>query len=303
MINNNNNFLKIFLIILGAILLSHHLFSRNLTKNNKQPWGFYAHKKINSLAIFTLKSPLNLFFRRHLKEIEDFAVLPDQRRYIMDEEASRHYIDLDRYSIDSIKNSNWTEISQKIHTDTVKKHGIVVWHIPLVYKKLVYSFIKKDTVQIIKLAAELGHYVADAHVPLHTSSNYDGQKTNQNGLHSFWESRIPEIYQTELEDWCGPAEYIPNVQQNVWNWVLSSHQYVDILLFEEKKLSEKFKPSEKYSFEQKGNTLVKNYSLKYAKAYHKALNSQVENRFSLSIKHIGDLWYSAWIEAGQPNLE
>jgi hypothetical protein len=74
-------------------------------------------------------------------------------------------------------------------------------------------------------------------------------------------------------------------------------------LLEEKKLSEKFKPSEKYSFEQKGNTLVKNYSLKYAKAYHKVLNSQVENRFRLSIKHIGDLWYSAWIEAGQPNLE
>jgi hypothetical protein len=303
MINNNNTLIKIFLIILATILIPKHSASTILIQNKLFPWGFYAHKKINSLAIFTLKKPLNVFFRRHIKEIEDLAVLPDQRRYIMDEEASRHYIDLDQYHIDSIKYSNWSNISEKIHADTIKKHGIVVWHIPIVYKKLVYSFIKKDTNQIIKLAAELGHYVADAHVPLHTSSNYDGQKTNQNGLHSFWESRIPEIFQSDLEDWCGPAEYIPNVQQNVWNWVLSSHQYVDLLLLEEKKLSEKFKPSEKYSFEQKGNTLVKNYSIKYAKAYHKALNSQVENRFKLSIKHIGDLWYSAWIEAGQPNLE
>jgi hypothetical protein len=303
MINNNNTLIKIFLIILATTLIPKHSASTNLIQYKLFPWGFYAHKKINSLAIFTLKKPLNVFFRRHIKEIEDLAVLPDQRRYIMDEEASRHYIDLDQYHIDSIKYSNWSNISEKIHADTIKKHGIVVWHIPIVYKKLVYSFIKKDTNQIIKLAAELGHYVADAHVPLHTSSNYDGQKTNQNGLHSFWESRIPEIFQSDLEDWCGPAEYIPNVQQNVWNWVLSSHQYVDLLLLEEKKLSEKFKPSEKYSFEQKGNTLVKNYSIKYAKAYHKALNSQVENRFKLSIKHIGDLWYSAWIEAGQPNLE
>jgi hypothetical protein len=38
----------------------------------------------------------------------------------------------------------------------------------------------------------LGHYIGDAHVPLHTTSNYNGQKTNQHGIHGLWESRIPE---------------------------------------------------------------------------------------------------------------
>jgi hypothetical protein len=303
MININNTYpqkLRIFLSLFLLFLVKTPAHSSN---NIEKPWGFYAHKRINSLATFTLPYPIKIFFRRHIKELEDLAVLPDQRRYILDEEAAKHYIDLDHYIIDSVKNSNWMEISKKIPLDTLQKHGIVVWNIPLAYKKLINAFIKKDTIQIIKLAAELGHYVADAHVPLHTTSNYDGQKTEQHGLHGFWESRIPEIYKTELEDWIGPAEYISNIQTKAWDWILSSNQYVDILLKEEKKLSKKFKSKEKYSFEQKGGNLIKNYSLKYTIAYHNALNSQVEYRFRMSIKHIGDLWYSAWLEAGQPTLE
>ena len=29
----------------------------------------------------------------------------------------------------------------------------------------------------------------------------------------------------------------------------------------------------------------------------------VEKQFNLSVKHLGDCWYSAWLEAGEPNLE
>jgi len=303
MINNYNTYHKKMLLFLSLSYLSTINMEAKVHIINGNPWGFYAHKRINSLAIFTLPLPLNLFFRRHKYKIEEMAVLPDQRRYILDAEAARHYIDLDHYNIDSIKNTHWSQIEKIIPVDTLTKHGIVVWHIPIVYNRLVKAFAEKDSLKIIKLAAELGHYIGDAHVPLHTTSNYDGQKTGQSGLHGFWESRIPEILKEELEDFTGAAEFIPSVQKVVWQWVLESNQYVDILLKEEKKLNQIFRSSKKYSFEQKAGVLTKNYSLTYSKAYHKALNHQVEDRFRLSIKHIGDLWYSAWLEAGQPSLE
>ena len=37
------------------------------------------------------------------------------------------------------------------------------------------------------------YYVGDAHVPLHTTENYNGKMTGQKGIHGFWESRLPEI--------------------------------------------------------------------------------------------------------------
>jgi hypothetical protein len=266
-------------------------------------WGFFGHRKINLLAIYTLPSPLNSFYRRHQKELQELAVLPDARRYILDEEAARHYIDLDRYDVNQISFSTWEQVMRKIPEDSVKKHGIVPWHIPIVYQRLVNAFIRKDSLQIIKLSAELGHYIADAHVPLHTSSNYDGQKTGQGGLHSFWESRIPEILGNRLDQFSGPATFIPDVQHSAWTWVLASHKQLPLLFSMATQVSNSLKEGEKYSFEQKGQTLVKTQSLKYSLTYHKALNHQIELRFTAAVQHVGDLWYSAWLAAGQPSFE
>lgn len=285
------------------IILSLLINLEGLTTESKPNWGFFAHKKINKMAVYTLPTEIIPFYKRHLKELEELSVLPDQRRYILDNEASRHYIDLDRYDISTIKYSHWNEIIKKISPDSLIKHGIVPWHIPILYQQLKYAFISRDTLKIIKLSAEMGHYIGDLHVPLHTTSNYDGQKTGQTGLHSFWESRIPELLDEELEQWVGPAEYRSNISKSAWDWVLESHSQVDILIKKESKLNATFKPSKKYTFEKRGNSLQKNHSIEYSKRYHQVLDHQIEDRFQSAYKHVGDIWYSAWIEAGQPNFE
>jgi hypothetical protein len=264
------------------------------------PWGFFAHKKINKLAIYALPPEMIQFYKRHRIELENMAVLPDQRRYILDKEAARHYIDLDQYVISRIIFSDWEQIKSQFPEDSIQKHGIVPWHIPIVYKNLKQAFIKKDTISIIKLSAELGHYIGDAHVPLHTTSNYDGQKTGQTGLHSFWESRIPEILDSALEDWIGPAEYLSNIQKSAWEWVIDSNQEVAILIQKEKEISRQIPNNKKFTFEQKGTTLQKTPSLFYSKKYHQSLGNQIEKRFNAAIKHVSDVWYSAWVDGGQP---
>lgn len=284
--------------ILIILMMTLHLkgYSVKLIK----PWGFFAHKKINKLAIYTLPVEMIPFYKRHQREIEDLSVLPDQRRYIMDNEASRHYIDLDRYIISDIHYTNWAEISKKLNSDSLIKQGIAPWHIPILYQQLKYAFISRDTMKIIKLSAEMGHYIGDLHVPLHTTSNYDGQKTGQTGLHAFWESRIPELLNEELEEWVGPATFIPNVTKSTWDWILESHTQVKILIDKEAKLSANFRQSKKYMFEKKGSVLQKNFSVEYSKKYHQVLDHQIEDRFQSAYKHVGDIWYSAWVEAGQP---
>ena len=267
------------------------------------PWGFFAHKKINKLAIFCLPPPLINLYKRHIHEIETYAVLPDQRRHNLDKEAARHYIDLDRYEINRIKYLNWEEVTKEFTTDSLEKHGIIPWNIATFYQSLKYAFLDRDTLRIIKISAELGHYVADAHVPLHTTSNYDGQQTNQVGIHSFWESKIPEHLQEKLEDWIGPASYIESPIKASWDWILESHQLLPHLLAQEKELNKETPDSKKYRHLQKGFILEKTYSTLYVENYHKRLNSQVEKRFQDSIKHIADLWYSAWIESGEPEFK
>jgi hypothetical protein len=73
------------------------------------------------------------------------------------------------------------------------------------------------------------------------------------------------------------------------------------VLAEEKLLAEIFK-EKKYSFETKGRQTVKVYSQEYSKAFHKILDGMVERQMRTAIKMIGDFWYTAWVDAGQPDL-
>jgi hypothetical protein len=271
-------------------------------KNSALNWGFTGHKKINKLAIFTLPPPLFAFYKEHIEYISEHAVDPDKRRYTNTTEAPCHYIDLDSYQMpfDSIPKS-WTKAVQKFGEDSLRKHGIVPWHVQLVKMLLQKAFEEKNIDLILKYSSDIGHYIADAHVPLHTTKNYNGQLTNQQGIHGLWESRLIELYSENYHTMVGKASYIDNLQQKIWQAVKTSNDAVDSVLFEEKKLTSEG-VCEKYTYEKRGKNIVRTYSKEFCDLYHQKLNGMVEKRFRKSIHSVGSIWYTAWVDAGQPDL-
>jgi hypothetical protein len=267
-------------------------------------WGFFAHQRINKLAVFTLPPQMIGFYKKNLTYIIEASVNPDKRRYSVSDEAPRHYIDLDHYGDSSLHNMPryWNKALEKYSEDTLKAYGIVPWHVNTMYYRLKDAFLLKDPDRILKISAELGHYIGDAHVPLHTTENYNGQLTGQEGIHGFWESRIPELFSDDYDFFVDKTEYLEQPQLAIWKGVESAHLSVKFVLEEEKKLAEKFK-EKKYSFETKGKQTVKVYSREYSKAFHKILDGMVERQMRAAIKMIGDFWYTAWIDGGQPNLK
>jgi hypothetical protein len=264
-------------------------------------WGFFAHQKINRLAVFILPPGMIGFYKANLQYVSEAAVNPDRRRYASKDEAPRHFIDLDRYGSTDILPRQWAKAAQEFCEDSLKAHGILPWHIQRVYAELRNAFAVRDPEKILRLSADLGHYIADAHVPLHTSSNYDGQKSGQNGIHAFWESRLPELYFTEYDFFVGSASYLPSVSDAAWESVRRSHAAVDSVLFFEQQLY-KAEGEGKFNFESRGRRTVKVVSPAYAHHYHRLLSGMVERLFRASVKMTGDVWYSAWVDAGQPDL-
>lgn len=267
-------------------------------------WGFWGHQKINNKACFTLPEELFGFYKANIDFITIHAVDPDKRRYSDPEEAPRHFIDLDRYGehpFDSLPRY-WKDAVAKYGEDTLKAHGIVAWHIPLMLSRLTQAFKERNYERILKLSAELGHYVGDAHVPLHCTRNYNGQLTGQHGIHGFWESRIPETYGDNYDFLVGKAIYINNPSEYTWNILRASYSAHDSVLNLEKELNSKFPADRKYAFEEKGNQLVKVYSLEYTKAYNALLLGMVERRMQEATLAVGSFWYTAWVNAGMPDL-
>lgn len=266
-------------------------------------WGFFAHRKINRLAVFALPPDMNTFYKKNIAYLEEASVNPDRRRYSDPDEAPRHYIDLDDFGDSAIFRlpHRWHEAVEKMGEDSLAARGILPWHINRMYGQLKDAFLLQDPARILRLSAELGHYVADAHVPLHTTSNYDGQKTGQSGIHGFWESRLPELFFPEYDFFVGKAAYVENVQEQAWQIIARSGAAVDSVLQFEKELAEK-RNGEKYSFETKSKQTVKVYAASYSRDYHNRLNGMVERQMRGSVKMIANLWYSAWVDAGQPDL-
>jgi hypothetical protein len=267
-------------------------------------WGFHAHRQINRLAVFTLPPEMIGFYKANLQYISEAAVNADRRRFAVVEEAPRHYIDIDHYGDSAVYKMPrfWNDAVEKFGEDTLKAYGILPWHLYTMYFRLRDAFMVKDPSRILSLSADIGHYIADAHVPLHTTENYNGQLTGQEGIHAFWESRIPELFSTEYDYFVGKATYLENAQIAVWEAIVQSHREVDSVLSIEKRLSEQF-GEQKYSFETKGKQTARVYSYEFSKAYAEALNGMIERQMRLAIKMLGDFWFTAWVDAGQPDLK
>ena len=245
------------------------------------------------------------FYKANIEFITAHAVSADKRRYVDSTEASRHFLNADHYGKYPFKAipQNWDDAAIKYTADTLNKYGTVPWTIQYNYYRLVKAFKGHDTVAILAISANLGHYIADAYVPLHLTQNYNGQLTHQTGIHGLWESRIPELFGDHYNYFVGKARYIENPLAGAFSICRSSFKSVDSVLRFERMLSKTFLPGKKYAMVKHGNKMVKDYSVEYSRAYQKMLNGMVQRRMRSSILAVGSYWYSAWVDAGQPDLD
>jgi hypothetical protein len=268
-------------------------------------WGFFAHKKINSYAIFLLPPQMLVLYKPYADFITQHAVDPDMRRYAIAEEGSRHYIDFDhygKYPFDSLPRK-WNDAVAKFSEDTLQEYGIVPWWVQTMLYRLTDAFKEKNQAKILKLSAEIGHYIADAHVPLHANSNHNGQYTDQKGIHAFWESRVPELLaDKEWDFFIGKAEYIKDPGDFIWQRVIESAAASDTVLRYERELTKEFPGDQKFSFENRNGLVIRQYSSAFTKAYDARLKGMVERRMRQSIFAVASFWYTAWVNAGEPDL-
>ncbi len=184
---------------------------------------------------------------------------------------------------------------------------MLLWYIPEMMEKLTSSFHKMDKQSILFIAADLGHYIADAHTPMHTTVNYDGQLTGQDGIHSYWESRMAEYLGGSFNYYAGEAIYLDDIPGETRRIIKASNSLVESILLVEKELHQQLPPDSLYLMNEKGN-LIKNragipiYSYRFIELFNLKTNGMVEQQMQLAIKSTASFWYTAWVNAGKPDL-
>ena len=188
--------------------------------------------------------------------------------------------------------------------DPFSEYGILPYHLVKVQEQLTEAFLEKDPQRILRICADFGHYIGDAHVPLHTTENYNGQLTGQDGIHAFWESRIPELFaDTQYDFFVGRATYFDDPSEYYWDIVLESHLMVDSVLSIERELRETFPENQQYCYEDRLGFTIRTQCPAFGDAYQARLQGSIERRMRDAILAVGSAWYTAWVDAGSPMLD
>ncbi len=274
-------------------------------------WGAWGHQHINRAAVFALPAGMRSFFYNHIDFITEEAVVPDLRKYSINDKAEfpRHYINLESFDDYSAGKMPQTmkEARARYSDSFLNKAGMLPWYIQEMEEKLTRAFRGKRKTEILFLAADLGHYIGDAHMPLHTALNHNGQLTGQVGIHAFWEGQLPEMFGDGYNLYTGNAKYIDNIVGATWQMVDSTHSLAEILLAADRELAAGMPKEKIFMLDPSGNVLKNAFgdlvhTDEYARTYHERLHGMIERQLRGAIARTADYWYTAWVNAGKPDL-
>lgn len=268
-------------------------------------WGFLMHRTIHQLAVYELPKPMQPFFYKNLDYIVKHSVRPDERRSKDSTEAPKHFIDFEAYGDSAAWKMplTWDEAVAKYSKDTLFEYGYVPYVIMDMKEKLTKAFREKNRDSILFYATDMGHYIEDAHVPLHTTLNYDGQLTGQRGMHSLWESMVPEIdINTYNLSSRHKARYLKKPEQAIWEALRTTHLLVPDVFRLEIETSKDFTDSTKYRTQVRRGREVKSYSSDFARAYSRRLGSTVNEQAIRAANLFSDFLYTCWVDGGKPDL-
>jgi hypothetical protein len=260
-------------------------------------WGFEAHRLVMDRAIALLPDPLRPLFEKHRALVVERSIDPDTWRTAgWKEEPPNHFLDLDwegygKYPYSGLPRDLTAAIA-KFGRERIEQNGMVPWRAEEYFgnlRRAFESYARRGAFgafDIVFFAASLGHYVSDAHVPFHAVENYDGQMTNQHGIHARFEATLFERYRNQLTIAPKAAHAITNPRDHLFDVIIEGTQLVPPIL--------------KSDLAAIGMREV--YDDPYYEAFFRANRAVLERRLNESITAVAGVIIGAWEAAGKPPL-
>ncbi len=253
-------------------------------------WGDKGHRVVSSLAIRSLPDGPRAWFAGREADVCDHASDPDHWKQDR-KEGPRHFLDMEPYGDPDHLPQTLEEARAKLGGEYYRR-GVLPWVIQDRWRDLVAAFREGDPAKITLATAILGHYIGDAHVPLHTTVNHDGQQTDQRGVHRRWESGLVGRYIVADDLPVLSAQPDAAFLHRPWEWLRASHALVPQLL-EDDREADRTTP-----LSGRGKQRTQAYWL----IFWAKQGSVVQQQLRLAGEHLGDAILNAWIVAGKPAL-
>lgn len=274
--------IKLHLLLLFAALIIISFFFLG--------WGQIGHKIINKAGARDLPN-LIVLGPSIIQRLTDSASVPDNRSSSPGE--PKHFMDMEdivefsTHSITHNRDSLFLKYGEAYIRNTV---GFLPWVIDSVMNVLTNQMGNGDWNKAWSSAGDLGHYIGDAHQPLHATTNYNGYTSKYGsgsyGIHSRYESTMISSYQSSILIDSAAVHLIPNPLDTAFAIMYQSNSYVDSIYI-----------ADQYARTIVGSTVTQPYT---DTIWAKTKNFTIL-QFRRAAVEYGSYLYTAWVNSGKPS--
>lgn len=271
-----------------------------------QAWGIEVHRRVTARALDGLPAPLAQFYAQDRAFVVEHSIDPDQWRIVnlrteVGAEDPNHFLDID----DLDEPDPWTGVPRdwkafvaRYGEARANRAGRLPWRIAEMYELLVAAFKSHGSGKAPYAAsnaryisAVIAHYVGDSMQPFHAVANYDGQLTNQRGVHSRFETELVLRHWSQIAHPSLVITPIADIKTFAFDNVISGARLSRAVLDADRKAA-----------------IVKNaagqsvYDDAYYARFFRDIRPVLEDRLSASASAIASVLVQAWTDAGKPRL-
>lgn len=263
-------------------------------------WGSTGHRIINGESTLHLPPEMAAFVAQR-SWLADSASVADWRRsgfngYVaVPSDAPKHYLDVDDYP-EHVTRSVTTDLSVLIAQygiSRVTNNGTLPWAVGDAVDTLTAALQRRDLRKAWSTAADLGHYVGDAHNPLHCTVDYNGRASlpGSSGIHSRYESSMINRHSGSIAIAPDTAVYVADVVAFALDFIYDSQELVDTLY-----------AADVAARADAGWNGSGTPPAAYLDALWSYSGDLTRERFQAASNALASLLYTAWVDAGSPDL-
>ena len=254
-----------------------------------QAWSGVQHIQVNKAAGRNVPEEMAAF-RDFSRPMALPGIYPDLWKESDLDEGPRHYFEPDR-----LPAGTDLQALSPVQSDAFRQVGllpadvgIAPWAIADLLAQMTDAMRTNNWLWAAQCGAAMGHYVADLHMPLHCTRNFNGQETWQEGIHTRIEGDMTKAFFHADRMAPAPAVYLADPFRETMGWI--EHSAALALEFLKADVIAKRSAN--------GRVDTESYYRKLWELTGDSVTRQLED----AVAHLSSLWYTAWVDAGKPAI-
>ncbi len=245
----------------------------------QERWWNTGHAHITEGAVQHLPPPLLDFFEAHAATVGYYSGI---------EPPSSHWFHRNAYP-ESFPH-DYDELVALYGEQYVQDNGVAPWnaegYADYLATLMAAAVTSTDWTNLLFPAGALAHYIEDLHNALHTTTNYDGQETGNDGIHHRYEGVMVSQHLGDLVITPAPAEcvYYASLLDAVFDSIDVTYPYVDDVM----------------AADDAADAVDPTHGSVYYTTLWNLTGSFTHERFQAASELVASAWYTAWVDAGEP---